>query len=473
MAAQQAASVTNNEAPSRGLFPNSGNGAALQVVDIDHPAYAAVVEPDTAFWALVQRDQLADVFRENSSLHQQFQENAQGFAEEIQTLRFGLKPSAVYVNPTERCNLNCSYCYIPEDLRRNGDHMSTDTLLSTLETLQTYFDSFMPEERRPQIVFHGAEPLLNREAVFTAIQKYGDVFSFGIQTNATLLDDQAIDFLTQYQVGIGLSIDAVSPETGDKTRTAWDGSSVHDTVLNAMQKLRDYPRYNVICTVTSENMDQLTDIVEFFHQQEVPACLLNMVRCTLPGARPFKPDERTVAEHFINALERSYDLYRRTGRKLVVANFANIILSIVAPTARRLMCDISPCGGGRSFFAVAPNGSLFPCSEFIGLDRFNAGNILEDSIADVLNSEPFREVTERKVENIAPCNRCAIRHFCGSPCPAEAHEMNGGMAYPGAFCEFYEHQVRYALRLIADGKENAFLWDGWDNDTQTTLDIAL
>ena len=39
-------------------------------------------------------------------------------------LRFGLKPSAVYFNPTERCNLNCTYCYIPEDMRRNGQHMS-------------------------------------------------------------------------------------------------------------------------------------------------------------------------------------------------------------------------------------------------------------------------------------------------------------------------------------------------------------
>ncbi len=46
------------------------------------------------------------------------------FAEEIETLRFGLKPSAVYFNPTERCNLNCTYCYIPEDMRRRGQHMS-------------------------------------------------------------------------------------------------------------------------------------------------------------------------------------------------------------------------------------------------------------------------------------------------------------------------------------------------------------
>ena len=72
-----------------------------------------------------------------------------------------------------------------------------------------------------------------------------------------------------------------------------------------------------------------------------------------------------------------------------------------------------------------PPNPLFPCSEFIGLDRFRGGNLFRDRVEDVLQSEPFGLVTGRKVEDIEPCRRCAIRHFCGSPCPAEAHEMRG------------------------------------------------
>lgn len=127
---------------------------------------------------------------------------------------------------------------------------------------------------------------------------------------------------------------------------------------------------------------------------------------------------------------------------------------------------------GRALFLrrVGPGRSL-PCSEFIGLPAFNGGNLFRDKIPQVLESAPFRLVTGRKVEDIAPCNRCAVRHFCGSPCPAEAQEMNGGMDRPGAFCELYEEQARYALRLIADNKHEAYLWDGWDKDTKTTLDM--
>ena len=47
--------------------------------------------------------------------------------------------------------------------------------------------------------------------------------------------------------------------------------------------------------------------------------------------------------------------------------------------------------------------------------------------------------------------------------------MNGGMDRIGAFCDFYKEQVNYALRLIADGKANDYLWDGWDEGTDTTF----
>jgi uncharacterized protein len=50
--------------------------------------------------------------------------------------------------------------------------------------------------------------------------------------------------------------------------------------------------------------------------------------------------------------------------------------------------------------------------------------------------------------------------------------MNGGMQNVGAFCEFYEEQVRYAFRLIADEKVNDYLWDNWDDDLQQTFAMS-
>ena len=49
----------------------------------------------------------------------------------------------------------------------------------------------------------------------------------------------------------------------------------------------------------------------------------------------------------------------------------------------------------------------------------------------------------RKVEDITPCNRCAICHFCGSPCPAEAHD--GRSAYKSrSVRERHDHRVLFS-----------------------------
>lgn len=462
-------SSNSRMAPSRGLYLNTGNGPTLVPFDIKHKDYMALVDPDTAFWSLVEKDALADTLVDEDFINA-YKEKSTQFADEMHKLRFGLALNAVYVNPTGRCNLNCSYCYIPEEIRKNGPDMTTEQLREALTKLRKYFDDVMPEGRLPQIIFHGAEPLLAKEQIFTAIEEFDGKFRFGVQTNGTLLDDEAAAFLKKWGTGVGLSLDAPEQLIADKTRKTWSGESVYEAVRAAMNRMKGYDGYNVICTVTQENMHLLTEMVDFFHGEEIPATMLNMVRCTLPAAREIKPDDHVVAQHFIKALDRTHELYKKTGRKIVVANFANILVSIMAPMARRLMCDISPCGGGRVFFALGPDGGMFPCSEFIGLPEFQGGNLFTDDINEVLQSPQFKKVTERQVEHINPCSSCVIKHFCGSPCPAEAHEMMGGMECTGAFCEFYEEQVRYAFRLIADGIAEDFLWEEWDKDTETVFD---
>ena len=348
-------------APRRGRYANTGNGPCLHPIDIGHHSYIAMVDPDTAFWSLVRKDKIADVLA-GSRLLPQYRKKAKSFAREMKMLRFGLKPSAVYFNPTERCNLNCDYCYIPDDMRKNGEHMSQADILKALDILKNHFGNTLPEGSLPQIVFHGSEPMLNRDAVFTAIERYENDFRFGVQTNGTLLDDAAIDFLKAHGVGIGLSIDGPVAEISDNTRHNWSGEGSFSKVVRAMELLKGYPNYNVICTVTEGNMQSLCQTVDFFHSHEVPVCLLNPVLCTRPGAQQLRPDDAEMAKHYLAALDHSHELYLKTGRKLVVANFANVLVGIVAPTARKLMCDISPCGGGRCFFAVSARGDLFPCS---------------------------------------------------------------------------------------------------------------
>jgi uncharacterized protein len=439
---------------------NAGVGPHFDVLEVGHPDYVALIEADAAFWALVPRQEALDYLL-GSKFPQAYLQKEAELKADLDNVRFMLAPAAVYFNPTERCNLNCSYCYLPASQRQHGKDMTPARVLEALARLADYFKGILPSDVRPQVVFHGSEPLLARDALFQGIEAFGDKFRFGVQTNATLLDQEAEDFLVSRGVSIGLSLDGATARVADCTRHTWGGSGVFDQVVNILERLANYPGLNVITTITRENLEDLSAIVDFLHERRVKNALFNPVRGTQPGGRALMPEGEALAAHFFAALERTAHLYDQTGHKMVVGNFANLLLGLVAPGARRLMCDISPCGGGRCFFAVASTGQVVPCSEFLGFPEFSGGNLFDDPLPEILDSDPFRRMKTRLVEDIDYCKRCAVRHYCGAPCSAEVYALTGTLKERPPYCDFYALQARYAFRVIAEGRLETFLWDGW------------
>src|SRR5512142_2024046 len=163
-----ASMAPNLEGPSAATV-NAGAGPHFDVLEVGHPDYVALINADTAFWVLSPREEaLAYVLGEE--LPQTYQAKEAKLAADLHNVRFGLLPSAVYFNPTERCNLDCGYCYLPRQARRTGKDMAPAQLLKSLAQLKDYFQQTLPAGARPQLVFHGSEPLLAQEAVFAGIE---------------------------------------------------------------------------------------------------------------------------------------------------------------------------------------------------------------------------------------------------------------------------------------------------------------
>ncbi len=70
----------------------TGENPALLPIDIGHGDYCAVLEPDSAFWALVPKSELADKLF-NGKLAESLSAKIADYKNEIHKLRFGLKPS--------------------------------------------------------------------------------------------------------------------------------------------------------------------------------------------------------------------------------------------------------------------------------------------------------------------------------------------------------------------------------------------
>lgn len=431
------------------------NGLVVHTID---KANTALIDADNVFWAMTARDAEGAPFvsREVLSLYQKQKDNLD---EEMRQFRFSAELSAVYVDPTDRCNSNCPYCYVPAKMRKNGVQMTKEQLRQVLVKVLDYFRE---KKRKPVIIFHASEPLLAKEAVFSAIREFRDKFSFGLQTNGLLLEKEDVEFLKEYRVGVGISLDAPLRSLNNKTRPSAKGGNF-EAVVRAIEWFDGYAGLNIISTMTKFNIHSLDKLVRLLHSKKVPCVLFNPVRFTQKHSLKVKPDEKLMTKNFLKAVDTAIELSQSSGRRIIVANFSNVILGIVAPEARRMMCDISPCGGGRCFLTVTASGEMIPCGEFIGLKGSSGGNIFKSEIREAMESAPFQKIRLRFVEKIAECAACLYRNICGSPCPAEL-EAQGGMFQKGIFCEFYKAVIKSAFKLIAAGKEKyCFRKEGWDN----------
>lgn len=426
---------------------------ALNIFDIP-TARKVILDADNVFWSVLPKSNNGSTLIPKNVLASYNQLSA-GLDQKMRDFRFGVDLSAIYIDPTDKCNANCPYCYVPPEMRKNGRSMTQVELEYILNKIYQYTAK---RHKKLVIVFHASEPLLVKNILFSAIEKFHDKFLFGLQTNGLLLEKKDVDFLIKNKVGVGLSLDSYNPKINNRLR-----SGNFSKVIKALGWFNGYAGLNVITTLTKHNIRGLSKMVELMHHKKVPCLLLNPMRFTQKYSKVLKPDEKILIKEFIKAVDTAIKLSQKTSRQIIIANFANILLGIVSPFARRLMCDISPCGGGRCFFTITAKGEMIPCGEFIGLKEFSGGNIFSAKggrghsiIKQALDSTPFKKVRGRFAENVETCNICEYRNICGSPCPAELHAL-GKFHKKSVFCKFYKAIILHAFKIITEGKERHVL----------------
>ncbi len=403
-------------------------------------------DPHNLFWGITQKEARASIVSDEIlSLYKKVKNRLDA---QMKDFRFSANLSEIYLDPTDRCNADCPYCYVPAEIRKNGKQMSEEELKYVLLKISRYFKR---KNIKPVIIFHASEPLLAKDIIFKAISDFGKQFHFGIQTNGLLLEQVDVEFLKMHRVGVGISLDSFDPQVNNKQRVSREGNGNFAQAVQAIEWFDGYEGLNVIATITKFNVSHLSELVKFLHSKRVSCVLLNPLRLTAKPARKLQPEQNLMTKYFIEAVQKAMELSQSSDHRIIIGNFANTILAIVAPTARRLMCDISPCGGGRCFLTITASGEMIPCGEFIGLDGSSGGNIFKTTISKAMQSKPFKKIRARIVEKIDECKVCEFRNICGAPCPAELHSL-GNMYQPSVFCEFYKEIIKYAFKLIAEDK---------------------
>lgn len=347
---------------------------------------------------------------------------------------------ALALDVSGRCNLACRYCAEAATQPSGRKAMDPAILDAALKRLTASGGA-----KTKSIRLGSGEPLLAKRLLQQLAHKLEDNRRQGastpevfLTTNGTLLDPQVREWLVQSGWHVKVSLDG-PPAVQNYWRVTAKGRATYDQVAEAVSILaRRIPdRFSVTAVLCRDsNPTAVFDAIAALGVQRIE---LVPVGHTDPAIVPASSD--------VERYKRFADEY--VARRISSGANNQPELVKVINAARRVMgYDVKrvTCGAGRNFFGVGPEGDLYPCFRFIGVESYRLGNIttgFDDEAAS-----HFRRHGGRPYDRREECSSCWAAPLCGGPCFAEAEllEPNGGPL--SIHCEYVRADAKAAIRLV-------------------------
>jgi uncharacterized protein len=345
----------------------------------------------------------------------------------------------VILQSTSFCNINCSYCYLPD--RENAHaRMSADTLRRAARLV--FESGLVPGDLH--VVWHAGEPLTLGRAyydqaieIIEAGRPAGIVVHYGVQTNGTLIDDKWIDFFEAHDVSVGVSVDGPQ-DLHDASRRYRNGEGSYAGAARGIAKLRarNYP-FHVIGVMTRASLDRGAEIYDAYEQLGAASVGLNVEELEAHNvSSSLSPPEaraafRTFAMEF---LERAIG----SDRPIRVREFHDTMESLIA--GRRDNFQVRPL----QILTVAWNGDMSTFSpELLALSgsprqQFVFGNVEQcRSLLDIRHDRNFRNAYRSIARGVELCAAtCEYFRYCGGGAPINKLSETGSLEVAETmFCE--------------------------------------
>ncbi|MBR4382894.1 MAG: thioether cross-link-forming SCIFF peptide maturase [Selenomonadaceae bacterium] len=344
------------------------------------------------------------------------------------------------------CNLRCKYCFGDGGTFGHRAVMSPEVGCAAVD----FIIKNSGVRKHCEIDFFGGEPLINFRTV-KAVTEYvrqreretGKIFKLTLTTNGMLLDEKISAWLNENNISLVLSLDG-RKEIHDAMRPDISGRGSYSRVLKNFQRVvneRGGENYYLRGTYTNRNLDFATDVENICDAGFDIVSVEPVVLKDSPLALTEK-NLPTIRDEY-DRLTEIYLERQRDGRGFNFFHF-NVDLSNGPCVAKRL----AGCGAGHEYFAVAENGDLYPCHQFVGRARYKLGNIF-DGVEE--NSRHWlKYFRESHVLNKPKCRDCWAKFFCSGGCHANADLFHGDIREPYEIgCEIQKKRLECAIYVQA------------------------
>ena len=374
------------------------------------------------------------------------------------------KIEVVVVQPTPFCNINCRYCYLPQ--RDAKTVMPLQTVIAIFEEI------FVSGWSSPYltVIWHAGEPLVlptsYYEAAFDAIEALrpsGIELRHSIQTNGMLIDQDWCDFIKKWRVGVGVSIDGPR-HLHDANRVTRAGKGTFDRTIAGIRLLRrERVPFHVITVLSEKSMRAPDELLDFYISEGIDDVCFNVeesegtyVSGLLSSSNP--------AEGFRYFLDRFWTLSRKTSRIHFIREIDGMIPRIFRPEQSCAEnAQVEPFG----MVNIDCHGNVSSFSpELLGYKEakyndFIVGNILSESLQDMLRSPAMQAMTRDIAAGVALCRKeCDYFSVCGGGAPVNKLAENGSFASSRtAFCSLVQivptDLILHALDRLEGGIDGA------------------
>lgn len=382
------------------------------------------------------------------------------FTEDSDTLR-------IIVQPTNACNLACTYCY---QTNKGARYIDVDKVKYFLDRLfehdNKYFNGFLRESYRNVILdFMGGEATLAmkqiNEIVDYFIKKCVEhnnllwlhELYICLQTNGTTYFNEDVQaFIKKYNVRLELPITIDGNKScHDECRVYHNGKGSYDDVEKAVKHyMSTYGKQpNTKITISPSNAKYTFDAIK------------NMIDLGYSGCRMSCTDNEKWThqddQNFVNGIRKFYEYIEENDIEFNLFPYSNL-----EQYEKGIRCPT--CGACGNAINIAVDGKLFLCQSFSDIcDMEGKPTLCIGDTDNGINNEGLRILetiknNTRKVANTQGCKGCICNSVC-EYCPAidYAHYGSKGELFK-THCwqnlQCYELLKKHLEKLINRSKKN-------------------
>lgn len=363
------------------------------------------------------------------------------------------------LNIVNSCNLRCRYCW--NEAGAYGNSSNHKRLMNEKIAIKA-IDLLIKESRGAKdlvVDFYGGEPLINFDLIEKVIiycrkiKKRKNInFRFLLATNGTLLTKEKANFLIENGVDIAVSLDGPR-KIQDLQRPFPDKTGSFDIIENNINSIRKDYRSRLVGRATftpySTKIVENFKFLRNFGFKRIEVCESEKAGYGLDSQNSF----------FFSGpagIKRLKSLYYKLAvfytQEIINGNltYENTYFNRFFKQLSRLYnihSIVGSCSAGFSLMAVDLDGSIYPCTAFVGVSNFKIGNVKTG-----INDKKLKNFLGIKISSNVACVNCWAKRLCrgcGS-CFNLNYFSNKNLGKPDPYyCELFRHKTKLMIAMIA------------------------